>query len=182
MSRPGENDQELAKRARGGDDQAFEKLVRLYQKKIYGFLLRLSGSEEDAMELTQATFVKSWMAIRSFRGESSFRTFLYTVAANSWRNILRDRSRRHSVNLEDIPLASGQNPHEEVEKSQRRKKLWSAIGNLPQRQQEVVLLRIREGLPFDEAAEVMGCSLGAAKASYHQAVKRLTVELREKRP
>ena len=182
MIRPGENDQELAKKARGGDGQAFEELVRLYQKKIYGFLLRLSGSEEDAMELTQATFVKSWMAIRSFRGESSFRTYLYTIAANSWRNTLRDRSRRPSVDLEDIPLASDQSPHEEAEKSQRHDKLWRVIGCLPQRQKEVVLLRIREGMPFEEAARIMGCSVGAAKANYHQAVKKLMRELGEDQP
>jgi len=178
MIRPGENDQELAKRASGGDGQAFEELVRLYRKKIYGFLLRLSGSEEDAMELTQVTFVRSWMAIRNFRGESSFRTYLYTVAANSWRNTIRDRSRRPFIDVEDIPLASDQSPHNEAEKSQRQEKLWSVVGSLPHRQKEVVLLRIREGLPFEEAAKVMGCSVGAAKASYHQAVKRLRGELR----
>jgi len=182
MKRPGENDQELAKKARGGDGQAFEELVRLYQRMIYGFLFRLSGSKEDAMELTQLTFVKSWMAIGSFRGESSFRTYLYTVAANAWRNTLRDRYRRPTVDVDEIPLASDHSPHEEAEKSQQQERLWILVDRLPRRQKEVVLLRIREGLSFVEAARIMGCSIGAAKANYHQAVKRLRGEWREDQP
>jgi len=173
MSKPGANDQELAQKARGGDSQAFEELVRLYQGPIYGFLLRLSGNEEDAMELTQATFVKSWMAIRRFRGDSTFRTYLYAIATNAWRNTFRDRSRRPTVDIEEIPLASNQNPFEETEKARLLEKLWGLVRCLPPKQKEVVLLRAREGMSFEEAAKVMGCSVGAAKASYHHAVAKL---------
>ena len=149
MSRPGANDQELAQKARGGDSQAFEELVRLYQRPIYGFLLRLSGSEEDAVELTQITFVKSWMAIGSFRGDSTFRTYLYAIATNAWRNTLRDRSRRPTIDVEEIPLASNQNPFEETAKVRLQEKLWNLVQCLPPKQKEVVLLRVREGMSFE---------------------------------
>jgi RNA polymerase sigma-70 factor (ECF subfamily) len=182
MSRPCGIEEELVARAREGESQAFEELVRMFQQPIYGFLYRLSGSEDDAMELTQSTFVKSWIAIGKFRGESSFRTYLYKIATNAWRNTLRDRSRRPSVNVDDIPLASSENPYEEAERSQELERLWSLVRHLPARQKEIVLLRIREGMPFEEAAKVMECSVGAAKASYHHAVGKLRTELKEKKP
>jgi len=179
MNSQREIERDLVEKARGGDNHAFEELVRLYQRQIYGFLYRLSGNIEDAMELTQSTFVKSWVSLARFRGESSFRTYLYQIAANAWRNTVRDRSRRPSVDIEMVPLTSGDDPHAEVEGAAERDRLWRSVDHLPPRQREVLVLRVREGLSFEETARIMGCSTGAAKASYHHAVGRLKADLRK---
>ena len=179
MNSRDENEREIVERARRGDPLAFEELVRLYQRPLYGFLYRLSGNVEDAMELTQSAFVRSWTSLARFRGESSFRTYLYKIAANAWRNTVRDRSRRPSVDLEKVPLMSNDDPHADAESAQEQNLLWRAVDRLPPRQREILVLRIREGLSFEEAAKVMVCSVGAAKASYHQAVGKLKTDLRE---
>ena len=166
-------ERELVDRARKGDNAAFEDLVRMYQKSLYRYLCRLSGNLEDAMELTQSSFVKAYLSIGRFRGDSSFKTYLYRIASNTWRNTLRDRGRRHSIDIDDVPITSGDNPHENLVREQEQEKFWSQVDDLPARQKEALILRVREGYPFEEVARVMGCSTGSAKASYHHAVGKL---------
>jgi len=168
-------ERELVERARKGDDQAFEDLVRMYQEPLYRYLCRLSGDGEDAMELTQNSFVKAYLSIRRFRGDSSFKTYLFAIASNTWKNTLRDRGKRRSVDIEQVPITSGDNPHDEIVRHQEQRRFWSLVDKLPARQKEALTLRIREGYPFEEVAKVMGCTTGSAKASYHHAVDKLKV-------
>jgi RNA polymerase sigma-70 factor (ECF subfamily) len=145
----------------------------MYQKSLYRYLCRLSGNLEDAMELTQSSFVKAYLSIGRFRGDSSFKTYLYRIASNTWRNTLRDRGRRYNIDIDDVPITSGDNPHENLAREQEQEKFWSLVDDLPARQKEALILRVREGYPFEEVARVMGCSTGSAKASYHHAVGKL---------
>jgi RNA polymerase sigma-70 factor (ECF subfamily) len=167
------DERDLLVSARNGDDSAFESLVRMYQRQVYTFLYRLSSNMEDAMELTQSTFVKAWISLERFRGESSFKTYLYRIAANAWRNTVRDRVRRRAVDLDDVTLVSDQDPHLELEASREQVIFGNLVDRLPPRQKEVLVLRIREGLSFEETAKIMGCTTGSAKASYHHAVSKL---------
>lgn len=166
-------ERELVNRARKGDNEAFEGLVRMYQEPLYRYLCRLSGNGEDAMELTQSSFVKAYLSIGRFRGESSFKTYLFRIASNAWRNSIRDRGRRRNIDIDQVPIASGDNPHDDVVRDQERKRFWSLVEKLPARQKEALTLRVREGYPFEEVAKVMGCTTGSAKASYHHAVGKL---------
>ena len=163
MTDDNEAERELLAGARSGDNIAYESLVRIYQRRIYTYLYRLSRNMEDAMELTQSTFVKAWLSMDRFRGESSFKTYLYRIAGNAWRNTVRDRARRKAVDLDKITLVS----------SREHKMLWGLVDGLPPRQREVLVLRVQEGLSFEEAAKIMGCTTGSAKASYHHAVSKL---------
>lgn len=172
-------ERELLARARNGEDSAFESLVRMYQRQVYTFLYRLSRNVEESMELTQSTFVKAWLSLDRFRGDSSFRTYLYRIAANSWRNTVRDRMRRKVVDLEKVTLVSGQDPHFDLQTSREHEQLWDLVDRLPPRQKEVLVLRIREELSFEETARIMGCTTGSAKASYHHAVSKLKGALAE---
>lgn len=167
----------LVERARKGDNQAFEDLVRMHQESLFRYLCRLTGSSEEAMELTQGSFVKAYMSIRRFRGDSTFKTYLYRIASNSWRNALRDRGRRRNVDIEGVPIASANDPHEELVRAQEQDRFWSLVDSLPSRQKEALILRVREGHSFEEVARVMGCTTGAAKANYHHAVVKLKVAL-----
>jgi RNA polymerase sigma-70 factor (ECF subfamily) len=166
-------ERELVNRARRGDNEAFEDLVRMHQEPLYRYLCRLSGNGEDAMELTQSSFVKAYLSIGRFRGESSFKTYLFRIASNTWRNTIRDRGRRRNVDIDQVSIASGDNPHDEVARDQEQKKFWSLVEELPARQKEALTLRVREGYPFEKVAKVMGCTIGSAKASYHHAVGKL---------
>jgi RNA polymerase sigma-70 factor (ECF subfamily) len=166
-------ERELVSRARKGDNEAFEDLVRIHQEPLYRYLCRLSGNGEDAMELTQSSFVKAYLSIGRFRSESSFKTWLYRIATNTWRNAIRDRRKRHNIDIDQVSLVSGDNQYDLVEQDQERKKFWSLVETLPARQKEALILRVREGYPFEEVAKVMGCSTGSAKASYHHAVGKL---------
>ncbi len=82
-------DQELAARARDGDQDAFEQLVRDNEKRIYTLALRMTGSREDALDLTQDAFFQAWKALPTFQGESSFATWLYRLATNLCLDHLR---------------------------------------------------------------------------------------------
>lgn len=164
---------ELVKRAREGDNKAFEDLVRMHQRALYRYLCWLSGDSEDAMELTQSSFVKAYLSIGRFRGESSFKTYLFRIASNTWRNSVRDRGRRQNIDIEKVPIVSGHNPHDVVAHGQEQQRFWTLVEGLPARQKEALVLRLREGYSFEKVAEVMGCTTGAAKASYHHAVAKL---------
>ena len=172
-----DRERELVQRAREGDNSAFEDLVRMHQKLLYRYLCRLSGNGEEAMELTQASFVKAYLSMARFRGDSSFKTYLYRIASNTWFNTVRDRSRRPSVDIDTVSIASGSNPHDELVKGEETAKFWSLVEDLPPRQMQALTLRVREGFPFEEVARVMGCSTGSAKASYHHAVRKLAAAL-----
>ncbi len=166
-------ERELVDRARKGDNKAFEDLVRIHQEPLYRYLCRLSGNGEDAMELTQSSFVKAYLSIGRFRGESSFKTYLFRIASNTWRNAIRDRGRRQNIDIDELPIASGDDPRDEVIRNQEQERFWSLVEELPPRQKEALTLRVREGYPFEEVAKVMGCTTGSAKASYHHAVEKL---------
>ena len=179
MTYQSEAERELLASARRGDNGAYEDLVRMYQRQIYTFLYRLSRNVEDAMELTQYTFVKAWISLGRFRGESSFKTYLYRIAANAWRNTVRDRVRHKSVDLDNVTLVSNQDPLRELEKSREHDQLWASVDRLPPRQKEVLVLRIREGFSFEETARIMGCTTGSAKASYHHAISKIKDVIKE---
>jgi len=181
MTDHNEAERDLLAAARNGDDSAYESLVRMYQRQIYTYLYRLSRNMEDAMELTQSTFVRAWLSMGRFRGESSFKTYLYRIAGNAWRNAIRDRARRKMVDLDKVNLVSGQDPHVELEASREHEMLWDMVDQLPCRQKEILVLRVQEGLSFGEAARIMGCSVGSAKASYHHAVGKLKRALEEEK-
>ncbi|MDT8396768.1 MAG: sigma-70 family RNA polymerase sigma factor [bacterium] len=181
MSDDGRLEQELVARARKGDEAAFENLVRMHQRQLYGYLFRLSGNVDDAMEITQRAFVKAYRSIGRFRGDSSFKTWLFRIASNTLKNTIRDRSRRRTVPLDALPLSSGRDPLDDAVQSQERAMLAAAVKTLPPRQRQALVLRTAEGCSFDEVARIMNCSTGAAKASYHHAVGKLKAILKGER-
>lgn len=178
MSNDSKLEQELVARARKGDDTAFENLVRMHQRQLYGYLYRLSGDMDDAMEITQTAFVKAYQSIGRFRGDSSFKTWLFRIASNTWRNTIRDRSSRKTVPLDTVPLSSAHDPLADAVKNQEQEMLAAAVKKLPPRQQQALVLRVQEGCSFAEVARIMNCSTGAAKASYHHAVVKLKALLK----
>ena len=135
-------DQELAARARDGDQDAFEQLVRDNEKRIYTLALRMTGSREDALDLAQDAFFQAWKALPTFQGESSFATWLYRLATNLCLDHLRTQKRRTqsmgpALSLDDeengpVQVADQQlQPQEAVERSERRRALERGLASLP---------------------------------------------------
>ena len=167
-------DQELAARARDGDQDAFEQLVRDNEKRIYTLALRMTGSREDALDLAQDAFFQAWKALPTFQGESSFATWLYRLATNLCLDHLRAQKRRTqsmgpALSLDDeengpVQVADQQlQPQEAVERSERRRALERGLASLPDHRQ-VLIMRELSGLSYQEIAQVLDLDLGTVKS------------------
>jgi RNA polymerase sigma-70 factor (ECF subfamily) len=177
----------LLERSRLGDGDAYGDLVRMHERPLYAFLYRLAQDGETAREVTQEAFVKAWFALGNFRGEASFRTWLHRIAINAWHNQLR--ARKGHLSLDDVPEIADVAEHgrrgatggaeDGLVEREEKELLKAAIKTLPPRQREALTLRVDEGYPFEQVARLMGCTVGAAKASYFQAVQKLKAAMAE---
>jgi RNA polymerase sigma-70 factor (ECF subfamily) len=177
------SDTSLIERCRRNDIAAFNEIVIRYKNKIYNYIYRMVGSAEDAEDLTQEVFVKMYVAIDSFRNQSSLNTWLYRIAGNLCIDAHRKRSRRDagfggSVSSLDVPLVSesgDEGPGREVPdstfepakllaQSEMDSYIQSALSKLPEKMRTVVVLHDIEGLQYEEIADVVGCPLGTVKS------------------
>lgn len=167
------SDSQLLDNYSAGDESAFEELVRRHQRTIYDLAYRMLENHADAADLAQKTFVQAFLHCRSFRRESSFRTWLFQIGLNLCRNAIRDRARLTHENVEDLPLVAPHDTLKTAAEAEVRDRLGSAIRKLPDRQREALVLRVYHNHPFAEIGTIMSCSEGTAKANYHHAVNRL---------
>jgi RNA polymerase sigma-70 factor (ECF subfamily) len=168
-------DAELVLKFQGGEESAFEALVRKYMGDAYRFCLRLTHDAQEAEELSQMGFVSAYRALRGFRGESSFKSWLYRIFINHHRDHLR-RTRRAEARLAVVrernhPPCPGDST--ELEEVVRRK-----VDLLPERQREVLMLHLYQGLDYHEIAAALGCSYDGVKMNLSLARKRLKEELK----
>jgi len=161
--------------------QAFEQLVRAYQRPLYFHVRRLVIDHEDADDVLQNTFFKAWRGIDGFRAESKLKTWLYRIATNEALTFLKQRQRRAHQGMdsleEDLRHSLEQSPYVEGDEIQRR--LQAAILTLPDRQRTVFHLRYFDEMKYEEISEVLQVTVGALKASYHHAVKKIEKHLTE---
>ena len=173
-----EPDERLVERFRGGDEAAFDALVRRYQRAIFALALRYLGHEADAKDVTQRALVQAFVRVRDLRDGQSFRAWVYRIAANLALNVIRDRKPEAPLG-DDVAAALGREPLVE-EEAQRR--LRHAVTQLPPQQRLVVELRVFQELPFRAVGEIAGCSEDAAKVNFHYALKRPRVLMNEDEP
>ncbi len=174
-----QEDIELIDRYIAGDGEAIEKLVMKYQKNIYALIYRMINDMEEAKDLTQKTFVRAVKGIRGFRKEASFKTWLYQIAINQSLNHI-EKNKHKEVELEESMAGNQKGILSAIIEKEIKGHIKNAIDALPKRQQLAIILRVYDGLSCDETAQVMGCSEGAVKAHYHNAVKRLREILKER--
>jgi RNA polymerase sigma-70 factor, ECF subfamily len=167
------SDYQLLDRYAGGDESAFEELVMRHQKTVYNLAYRMLENHADAADLSQKTFVQAFLHHRSFKRESSFRTWLYRICLNQCRNALRARAKLTHEDVAVLALASPHDTFAEVARSELRDRLGQAIQTLPTRQREALVLRVYHDHAFAEIGVIMSCSEGTAKANYHRAVDKL---------
>ena len=169
-------DTALVQRAQANDRAAFNEIVLRYKGKVYNFIHRMIPSAQDAEDLTQETFVRAYMSIRSFQSRASLNTWLFRIATNQCIDYGR-RSKKSqglvtSLSGDDSEESEGDREIPDVEFDPQRlllnKELGShinrALAALPEKLRIVVLLYDIEGLPYDEIASIAGCPLGTVKS------------------
>lgn len=145
--------------SRRGDPEAFASLVARYQRMIHGLTYRMSGSEADASDLAQESFVQAWRCLDSFRGEARFSSWLYRIAVNLCLNWKARQAREIVIRTEwsDAANASGRtNSNEGVDR--RAGFVQEALMRLPAKQRAAVVLTVYEELTHGEAARLLGCA------------------------
>jgi RNA polymerase sigma-70 factor, ECF subfamily len=168
-----DEDRILVEEVLAGRLESFDGLVRKYQKSIFYLILRMMRRSEDADEVTQKTFLRAYQSLRTFRFQSSFKTWLMAIALNLARNEFR-RGNRTMIPLDEkFPDPESGDPWEKARAEGQRQWLEQALETLPDRQREVIQLRIHEELSFKEIALVTGSGEGAAKVNFHHGMKRL---------
>jgi RNA polymerase sigma-70 factor (ECF subfamily) len=170
---------QFIERLKRGESAAFETLVNERSGEIYGLLYRLTENADEARDLTQETFLRAFQSIRSFRGESDLRTWIYRIAINQARNRWRwwRRRRRDSTVSIDSPPDNGRpalvatlraddatNPEKDTLAHEREEALRKALKSLRHVYRETVILRDIEGLAYEEIATVLNISVGTVKS------------------
>lgn len=165
----------LVKRARQGDLAAYDELVRRYQERIYATVYHMTANHEDANDLAQEAFIKAYQALKSFKGGSSFYTWVYRIAVNKTINFLKQRKNRAHMSLDDldfnaehdpdlVALISEKTPRREIGLAELHEKLNVALQKLSEHHRLVVTLHDVQGLSHEEIAEIMNCNIGTVRS------------------
>jgi RNA polymerase sigma-70 factor, ECF subfamily len=173
-------DVDVVERARAGDAEAREQLVRLYLADVFHVTTRILGDRDLAQDATQDAFVNALNGLARFRGDASFRTWLLRIAVNAARSVGRRNGRRREVSLvlaEHEP-SGGPDPARRAETAVEVDRVQQMLARLPTKQRLAVALRVQDGLSYAEIAQTLACSEGAARVNYHLGVKRLRELLR----
>lgn len=156
-------------------EQAFAHLVQQQSPRLYAIIRRIVYRHEDADDVLQNTFIKVWKNIGSFRGDSKLSTWLYTIATNEALSHIRKEKRQRKLPLEtdeyDLSALLKSDPY--FNGDELVVELMEAIDKLPEKQKLTFELRYFEELPYNEISEITGTSVGALKANYHHATKKL---------
>lgn len=153
----------------------FNLLVRAYQQRVYSHVRKMVIDHDDADDITQEVFIKVHKAIDGFREDSQLFTWIYRIATNECLTFLNKKKRRFFLPIEDVSaqLSSKIDLMPELSGDEIQKKLQKAILTLPDKQRAVFNMKYFEELSYEDMAEITTTSVGALKASYHHAVKKI---------
>lgn len=161
-------------------DTGFVDLMRTYQQDVYSVALRTSGQPFDAEDLTSEAFLRAYSALRGYERDRILalrpRAWLLTIVLNTWRNWVRDRSRRPKQSPLDVhaePPVGGLSVEETAERHETLDELSDLVARLPEPQRIAVVLRHVVGIPIAEVADVLGCPQGTAKSHISRGLQRL---------
>jgi RNA polymerase sigma-70 factor (ECF subfamily) len=156
-------------------NKGFRIVVDRYSKKLYWHIRRMVILHEDADDALQNTFINAWRNINEFRSESSIYTWLYSMATNEARDVINKRNKNAAIPLEDMGgyFSSSQEGSTWFDGDEAQLILQNAILTLPEKQRIVFNLKYFDDMPYEEMSRVLNTSVGALKASYHHAVKKI---------
>jgi RNA polymerase sigma factor (sigma-70 family) len=180
----------LVRRAQGEDTEAYDQLVRRYQERVYATVYHMTSNHEDAHDLVQETFIKAFRALKSFKGDSSFYTWVYRIAVNKTINFLKQRKNRVHVSLNDmdfnvendpelVALVSDKTPRRDLNLLELQEKLNGAMLKLSEHHRMVVTLHDIQGLSHEEIGKIMDCNVGTVRSRLFYARQQLQAYLSE---
>lgn len=183
-------DADLVRKAQSGDARAFDQLVTRYRGKVYGMCYHLVQNDQDAWDLSQEAFIKAWRALPSFKGDSSFYTWIYRIGHNCAYDWLRKKRIQGDGEFNDEigkPIAAGAEavpkgdraPDEAMKNRELGVRIKDAIAQLSPDHRAVVLLREVEGHSYEEIAQMTECSLGTVMSRLFYARKKLQELLKD---
>ncbi|MHB1419691.1 MAG: RNA polymerase sigma factor [Bacillota bacterium] len=177
-------DDDLISRSRKGEVEAFEALISHYQRQVYTVAYRFMGNHDDASDLAQEAFIRAFYSIKSFRGDSSFKTWIHQIVANVCRDELRKRQRQQTTSLDEPFLTEDGimtrqtvdwdlSPEQLYEEKEGREYLQKLIDELPPEYRIVLVMREIQDMTYEEIASQLDCSLGTIKSRLSRARKIL---------
>jgi RNA polymerase sigma-70 factor (ECF subfamily) len=181
------SDEQLVKAAKRGNMAAFEELVARHRDKIYARAFSMMRNEDEATDLSQEAWVKSWQRLKQFQGESSFGTWMTRIVINLCLDQLRRRKRQRTESIEEMSEESGGverqmpvvivNPTERLERGELRKRIDQALAQLSYEHRTVLVLHEFEEMEYKEIAKAMDCSIGTVMSRLFYARRKMAVLL-----
>ena len=155
--------------------EAFAEVIATYSEPLYWQIRRKVQSHDDANDLLQNTFLKAWQSIDLFRGEAKLSTWLHKIAINESITFLAKERKRLNISIDDEEsmLINTIEADEYIDGDELKLKLRKAIATLPEKQRLVFNMKYFDEMKYEEMSEILGTSVGAQKASYHIAVKKI---------
>ncbi len=169
----GPSDAALAAAWQAGSEQAATDLVRRHASALARFLSGAGAGPSEVDDLAQEAFFKAFRGLDGWRKESSFRSWLFSIASNLLKDSYRRGKGRVVLSIEDHDVAGNHDPASELVAGETADRIQGGLTGLPRLQREVFLLRVQQGMDYAEIASALGTTTGAARVHYHHAVKRL---------
>lgn len=159
--------------------KAFSQLVDAYSEPLYWQIRKLVGNHQDADDLLQNVFLKVWKNIHNFRGDAKLSTWLHKIAINESLNFIQQERNKREItdNTEDEYIMANIEADEYFDGTAAEAALQKAIASLPEKQRLVFNMRYYDEMKYEEISEILGTSVGALKASYHHAVKKICAKM-----
>lgn len=154
---------------------AFGDMIKLYTEPLYRQIRRMVQTHDDANDLLQNTFLKAWQNIENFRGDAKLSTWLYKIAINESLSHLEKERKRQGLSIDDEEscLVNLIEADKDIDGDRLALQLREAIASLPEKQRLVFNMRYYDDMKYEKMSEILGTSVGALKASYHLAVKKI---------
>ncbi len=154
-------------------EKGFGVLIETYRRRLYQLIRRMVISHDDTDEILQLTFIKVWKGLPGFKGNSGLYTWMYRIAMNETLNFLKTKKKQAWVDDHESIFRKLNNEWTGFSGDELQRKLLMAMQTLPQKQLAVFNLRYFEDMPYEQIAIITGTSVGALKASYHLAIKKI---------
>jgi RNA polymerase sigma-70 factor (ECF subfamily) len=183
------NEAELVNKSRLGDTRAFDQLITIHRNRVYMIANHILRNNEEALDVSQETFLRAWKNLSRFDGSASLGGWLSRIATNASIDLIRRRQAHPQTEFEAVPMAIDAasrttpsrppKPGESLDRSHMRERFQMALGTLSDEHRAVIVLKEVEDLSYQEIADTVGCSIGTVMSRLFYARKKLQNELRD---
>ena len=180
------DERSMIERASGGDPEAFNRLMEVHERRMYAVAPRMCANREDAQDCLQEAMLRVYRAIGSFKGESSFSTWLYRITMNTCLDELRRRKNKQSTSLDDLldegwaPSDDRSSPEKHAVRVETARALQQTIQELPEDMRAAVVLRDIQGYSYEEIAQILDINVGTIKSRISRGREKLREKLRQR--